>query len=190
MRPKTYTERPILFSAPMVLAILDGSKTQTRRNVKGEITNTEGAWLLNGQPMQDCPAVVGQCPYGQPGDRLWVRETWSYYGGDEYLYQQEPASVGYRADHVGDHLLGGRWRPSIYMPRWASRITLDITGVRLERAQDITRGDAMAEGCPFQNMANGPDPRAWFAETWVAINGADSWESNPWVWAIEFKRAS
>lgn len=75
------------------------------------------------------------------------------------------------------------------MPRWASRITLEITGVRLERLQDISRGDAMAEGCPHQNMAHGDDPRKWYADLWNDINGPGSWDKNPWVWVIEFKVA-
>ena len=79
------------------------------------------------------------------------------------------------------------WRPSIHMPRWASRISLGITSVRVERLQDISRGDAMAEGCPFPNMAQGPDPRDWYAELWGAINGPDSWAENPWAWVVEFK---
>ncbi|MGE5866558.1 MAG: hypothetical protein ACM32J_15885, partial [Rhizobacter sp.] len=90
-------------------------------------------------------------------------------------------------DHVPEHAV--RWKPSIHMPRAASRITLEGTGVRVERLQDISRGDAMAEGCPSPNMRDGDDPRKWYADLWDSINGASScWDANPWVWVVEFKR--
>jgi hypothetical protein len=85
---------------------------------------------------------------------------------------------------------GFKRRPSIHMPRIASRITLEITGVRVERLQDISRGDAMAEGCPFPNMAKGDDPRQWYTALWDQINGAGSWKTNPWVWVVEFKKVA
>lgn len=184
-------ERPILFSAPMVRALLAGTKTQTRRPVKGWALE----WLT--PPISFTPEYVAHpdnkaCPYGQPGDRLWVRETWRVCGGREYEYQQDRRQVMYRSTHQEDGFPltweSYTWRPSIFMPRWASRITLEVTKVRVERLQSISRGDAMAEGCPFPNMAKGDDPRQWYAELWDQINGAGAWDANPWVWAIDFKR--
>lgn len=193
-------ERGILFSAPMVRALLDGSKTQTRR-------------ALRVQPPEDCatistdffhPTVIDRrgdeqpgtemfgaytidgewgmkCPYGPPGDRLWVRETFRGPLDDD--------TFGYRATHSGPFSWETyTWRPSIFMPRIASRITLEVTDVRVERLNDISRGDAMDEGCPFPNMADGIDPREWYADVWEGINGAGSWAANPWVWALTFKR--
>ena len=185
-------ERPILFSAPMVKALLAGTKTQTRRVVKPQPVPSRTDLSLWGWHADDGMMVrtdeadgdIGpRCPYGQPGDRLWVRETWqtawSKYG------------VIYRADADDDSHLPkeGRmaWRPSIYMPRNLSRITLEITAVRVERLQEINRGDAMEEGCPFQNLATGDDPRQWYADLWQQINGPGSWDANPWVWVLEFQ---
>ena len=198
-------ERPILFSGAMVRALLAGTKTQTRRVVKpqpsngwafetppvfGRITSTHtkrgrfGAFLRRGIGT-DFPEIdLIPCPYGQPGDRLWVRES----------FARVPTACGsedivFAADYQdgSDRAAGVRYTPSIHMPRAVSRITLEITGVRVERLQDISRGDAMAEGCPFPNMAQGPDPRDWYAELWGAINGPDSWAENPWAWVVEFK---
>ena len=182
-------QRPILFSGPMVRALLDGSKTQTRRVAKakhlswieGSVLNfLDGKW--NQRPL----------PYGKTGDQLWVREGWrTFMELDKVAPKNIPAgtSVWYDAqDDVPFHpSCFGKGRPSIHMPRWASRITLEITGVRVERLHDITRGDAMAEGCPFPNMADGDDPRKWYSDLWNSINGTDSWDLNPWVWVIEFK---
>ena len=203
----TTKERPILFRAPMVRALLDGSKTQTRRVVKsqptggwgfdgayGRITSPHhkkgkfGAFIQRGVGTDFPETDLIVCPYGQPGDRLWVREAWSTHACfDRYAPSEltRIRSFHYWAD--GD-LVTGKKRPSIHMPRWASRITLEITSVRVERLQDISRGDAMAEGCPFPNMAQGDDPRQWYEQLWGEINGPDSWSANPWVWAIEFKR--
>lgn len=159
-------ERPILFSAPMVSAILDGRKTQTRRIVRiPEIVRSEGldnglttiewldkhesgpgfyAWMTE-YPDEGSASV--KCPYGIPGDRLWVRETWGYVGGSEYLYQQRSQDLGFRADwNALDPIPGGKWRPSIHMPRWASRLTLEITEIRVQRLQEISEEDAKAEG--------------------------------------------
>ena len=196
-------EHPIIFQGAMVRALLDGSKTQTRRCIKLPHQNPLGVWEPmtfggpNGGKTRDGNTIPEKrgiwhtrtghslcCPYGQPGDRLWVRETW---------LQTNPFSQG------GMHTYGYRasdeiefpdaiWKPSIHMPRDASRITLEVTGVRVERLQDISRGDAMAEGCPFPNMARGDDPRKWYADLWSSINGPGSWELNPWVWVVEFKR--
>ncbi len=189
-------ERPILFSGDMVRAILDGRKTQTRRVIKPQpysvspVTNTpfweEGS--LN-------------CPY-QIGDRLWVRETWAL---NPYLLEL-PAYV-YRADYepLSDILI--KWKPSIHMPRSASRITLEITGVRVERLQDISEQDAIAEGIESAQLPNEETCKLrWkdyqakfikcgffssidsFKSLWDSINvQKHPWESNPWVWVVEFK---
>jgi hypothetical protein len=146
-------ERPILFSAPMVRAILDGRKTQTRRVIKEKLMRGEGAHVNN-------------CQYGKPGDRLWVRETFCYH---DYL-----ARYLYKADGV----TGVKWKPSIFMPRIASRIMLEITGIRVERLQDISEEDAIAEGWPKSSD--------WYRSLWESINGQGSWVLNPWVWVIEF----
>lgn len=156
-------ERPILFSGPMVRAIREARKTQTRRVVK-EIDPDEFVSSNEADNLALC------CPYGAVGDRLWVRETWQGNQGD----------IRYGAD--GDSLHGyNGWRPSIFMPRWASRITLEVTGVRVERVQEISEEDAQAEGVAH---------RCDYKVVWDAINGKKyPWSSNPWVWVIEFKRA-
>lgn len=180
-------ERPILFSGPMVRAILDGRKTQTRRPVKP-------------QPFVATPSMfdISKCPFGQPGDRLWVRETWGlmahhdptdWHRGSVSGASEDAITPMFGVEHRANWKIENEnafWRPSIHMPLWASRITLEIVRVRVERVGDITRGDAMAEGCPFANMAKGPDPRVWFSDTWQSIYG--TWEANPWVWAVEFRR--
>jgi len=196
-------ERPILFSAPMVRAILAGTKTQTRRAVKAAHPD----WVrINPQPHQDdagrlCYGWDGNvgkplcCPYGQPGDRLWVRETWGFNPDFPGLL----AHICFRADRGHEHD-AINWRPSIHMPRAASRITLEVTGVRVERLQAISEADARAEG-----VAEAPLPmglmystaavmrtryREGFGQLWCDINGANSWDANPWVWAVEFKRVT
>jgi hypothetical protein len=192
-------ERPILFGAPMVRAILDGSKSQTRRVVRPckdidfgcELAAREIAGEVNAGKFQNSR-------YGKLGDRLWVKETtvkiedhgWI---GPIYAESDEGRQAlewGYGEpddpDHIPPHAI--KLRPSLFMPRSRSRILLEITDVRVERLQDISRGDAMAEGCPFPNMADGPDPREWFADIWRQINGSDSWAANPWVWVISFRR--
>ena len=206
-------ERPILFNGPMVRALLDGSKTQTRRVVNNTHRN-DGGFVLqdygkgwwpyrshdgesgcyldrrkDGDYYNEAPL---RCPYGRPGDRLWVRETWARDDEDGAVFYRADLGTNSGADDWERNRLDGapkyRWRPSIHMPRWASRITMEIVSVRVERLQDITRGDAMAEGCPFPNMADGSDPLKWYAELWEQINGPGSWAANPWVWVIEFKR--
>ncbi|MDT3707447.1 MAG: hypothetical protein ROZ09_11515 [Thiobacillus sp.] len=204
-------EHPILFSAPMVRALLAGTKTQTRRVVKvqpadlwpdGVECSSAARGLFRVLP-SDVQANIGArglmyaagcqsvgpiaCPYGQPGDRLWVRETWGPCDGGACYRVSERDGV------LPD---GGKWRPSIYMPRWASRITLEIVSVRVERLQDISEEDAKAEGCEPTSMGpNGirldvrqPTYRNGYAQLWNEINGPGSWEANPWVWVIEFKR--
>jgi hypothetical protein len=178
-------DHPILFSAPMVRALLDGSKTQTRRVVKPmhlPFVENLTANFLDGKwgerPM----------PYGQPGDRLWVREAWA-------PIRDGAKNAWYRADMCEATLNGAppgfRWRPSIHMPRWASRITLEVTGVRVERLVDISEADAIREGVSADKYAYKGLDRAYsraFSDLWENINGPGSWEANPWVWVIEFKR--
>jgi hypothetical protein len=189
-------ERPILFSAPMVRALLDGSKTQTRRVVNhrhlAQIDLQRGGCTANwSKPM----------PYGQPGDRLWVREngwerpertpkmmregadTWEpYYFDADGLTDQD--SEDFKA-------WGFKRRPSIHMPRTASRINLEITRVRVERLQDISERDAMAEGVKNSlHLPGGRFARENFEHLWWSINGEGSWEANPWVWVVEFKRVT
>lgn len=174
-------ERPILFSAPMVRAILEGRKTVTRRVVKPQ---TIRASLLHEQRPHWIDASNGhvvRCPYGQPGDRLWVRETWCSYGNGPI----------YRADYdkyspISDGI-GGPWKPSVHMPRWASRIALGIVSVRVERLQNLDDHDAMAEGADQIGDCEGAFV-AGFRRLWESINGPGSWDQNPWVWVIEFKR--
>lgn len=194
-------ERPMLFSAPMVRAILSGAKTQTRRVVKPRKCPDFGCELapceIAGEKGEDLHRL---CPYGQPGDRLWVREAWLDMARPGY----KPV-YAYRAElNSGEGFdvpPGVRWRPSIHMPRAASRITLEITGVRVERLQAISEADAIAEGVPNQTRLIGhsaktgcawgpPEPIAEYCTLWESINGPDSWAANPWVWVVEFKRAA
>lgn len=185
------TERPILFQGAMVRALLAGTKTQTRRVVKPQ------PWILAGELLcwkDDAltPEEMAQrCPCGVPGDRLWVRESHWWFRDEHdpetgYFPPKVTADdVEYRADGEKP---GRIWRPSIHMHRWASRILLEVTAVRVERLWSISRGDAMAEGCPFPNMAKGDDPRKWYYDLWEQINGHGSWAVNPWVWVVEFRR--
>lgn len=203
-------ERPILFSGEMVRAILEGRKTQTRRIVKPQPSDTflpqigEYQRTLtdrkDGEQFPDPVVRFGAsdenenypCPYGQPGDRLWVRETFAF-NGERFIY---------RADQYDDTMpslaiqAGGKWKPSIFCTRAASRITLEIVSVRVERLQDISCEDALAEGidhyCPGVTAAlrgeSESDPVQEYRELWESINGHSSWEQNPWVWVIEFQR--
>ncbi|HHW1634989.1 TPA: hypothetical protein ACUT84_003674 [Pseudomonas aeruginosa] len=214
-------ERPILFNDRMVRAILEGRKTVTRRVVKpkqaGRITGAAGPgmaaeYLGIDNDGSDCFSLL-QCPYGQPGDRLWVREAWAADAqvdaiAPRDLSQGEP--IWYPADfsvrQTGCSMISkGRGRPSIHMPRWASRILLEITAVRVERLQDITEDQAEAEGVERpENITNvdvwdGAErelfnamnqPRARFRRLWSDINGSESWDANPWVWVIEFERVT
>lgn len=211
-------ERPIIFSAPMVRAILGGAKTQTRRVVKPVGTDYHfvlqdygsGWWPFRSDDgessMKDDRETPHACPYGKPGDRLWVRETWQAFFDDEVPADRprgprhtlgQPARpdrksfVFYKADGpepVHPDGFQALWKSPIQLPRKYSRITLEVTGVRVERLQDISRGDAMAEGCPFPNMAYGTSPTQWFKDQWIDSHGPGEWRSNPWVWVVEFKR--
>ena len=180
-------ERPILFSGPMVQAILGGRKTMTRRVIKFPYIEIRDDGILASEyhepgterPSGLCHKVT--CPYGPPGDRLWVRET--YFNG--VGPGMEPGFY-YQADHVGQYL-SCPWKSSFFMPRHRSRITLEITAVRVERVQDIGDEDAEAEGLSWCNAAS---PRDKFQCLWNSLNAKRGygWEANPWVWVIAFKR--
>lgn len=221
-------ERPILFSAPMVRAILAGDKTLTRRDVTrlgefGQITefgpsDTAGYdWNFRDSAMRwhdlSHADLLKACPYGGPGDHLWVRETWQAWRLVNTAYDEwEPISVkeaaasrqhnfeygptSQRIEYRATNESTGPWTPSIHMPRWACRILLEVTGVRVERLQDISQADAYAEGAmswaqeqetPIKDL-NGGDDRMAFMALWESIGGTGSWDANPWVWVIEFKR--
>lgn len=216
---KQIKARPILFSAEMVRAILAGRKKQTRRVINPQ----PNAWVGRTQERVGVPYKSTQkkphknlfiweedngdryepikCPYGQPGDRLYVRETWANLNAD---FPTVAPHFVYRADNQDHGPV--TWRPSIHMPRAASRIILEITDIRVERVQDISEPDAMAEGCAM--LAKHPGNDGWisahkgvtptleegysyregFLFLWQVIYGMDSLKSNPWVWAITFKR--
>jgi hypothetical protein len=193
-------KRPILFSAPMVRALLDGSKTQTRRVVTPtpviDVRYAGGAYIPTGKHGDlaiDAPHISLASPYGQPGDRLWVRETWCHQWDDFTGYQED--KFFYRASTPDvQHVDGAEkspWKPSIHMPRAASRITLEITGVRVERLQDISEADAVAEGVKNSlHLPGGRFARENYEHLWWTINGDGSWEANPWVWVIEFRKVT
>lgn len=176
-------ERPILFSGEMVRAILEGRKTQTRRIVKikpYDSTDDLGAHLA---------VNMDACPYGRPGDRLWVRETWGKVA--------HPLRVVFRANLADDYQWGKgkpsqggfRWRPSIHMPRWASRINLEVKSIRAEKLNDISESDAIAEGINTDPIVgNTHNPIKSYKTLWENINGIGSWYKNPWVWVVEFKK--
>jgi len=161
---KIMKNKPILFSTPMVQALLAGQKTQTRRIKKDDI-----------------------CPYGKIGDLLWVKETFRLSKQSDNLPPSKDTFGHVMYEAGGGSNVYGKKRPSIFMPRSASRITLEITDIKVERLQDITRGDCMAEGCPFPNIQHGANPITWYRDLWNSINGAGSWLSNPYVWVLEFK---
>lgn len=238
-------EKPILFSAPMVRAILEGRKTQTRRALKGAVPPPPAMDAIhpNNQIKHPAPYLDSYCNATRteanprrmsrnwcwwtrddrqclpmfpvrwvPGDRLWVRETWcavddTAYGGEKW--------VDYRATprHSAEHPAGWdndpsdpvalKWRPSICMPRWASRITLEVTDVRVERLQAISEADAIAEGIEYRDGCWGtwdaagahtcggsPDPIEAYRCLWLNINGAGSWDANPWIVAVTFRRVA
>lgn len=230
------TDRPILFSAPMVRALLAGLKTQTRRIVKGLIGEAHHAphspvlWISEDEcvPLPSTDAVHC-CPYGQPGDRLWVKERWrvhTWYEDDGDI-SVEYADGHTQLAHIDDEDLWlrlwvqssddakkvygererytwkkgkspCRWRPSLFLPKCASRITLEITGVRVVRLQEISPSDAAAEGLSFDSarmdqwhvdgQCAAGDAVRCYAKLWESINGPGSWDANPWVWVVGFKR--
>jgi len=182
-------ERPIIFSSEMVRAIiLDGRKTQTRRVVRLPSWFQAITYVDDAQ-YKDCIERRVKCPYGGIGERLWCKET--------FIKCEEPDDDGnyiiyYRADYPNDKTFGP-CKPSIYMPRWASRITLEITGVRVERIQDITEEDAKAEGCEIGHGLTDDSPffaREAFQKLWDSINAKRGygWNENPWVFVISFKK--
>ena len=199
-------ERPIIFKDEMIRAILEGRKTQTRR-----VMNPQPEGGLDFTPFAPFGVVNGKgnpliCRYGAAGEHLWVRETWcevddTDLAGERWVdYRATPKySVSHPAgwENAPDDPEALKWRPSIHMPRWASRITLEITDVRVERLQDISRNDARAEGVAHQMVSSAalelddlPED-SWvggFRWLWQSINGPDSWDANPWVWVIEFRR--
>jgi len=203
-------ERPIIFSAPMVNAILEGRKTMTRRVVKPQpdhpqfgkrhmlATDDEGVDLyLHSSTLHR--AI--RCPYGTPGDRLWVRESGWERPERTAKMMREGADTWPRFAYVADgwseddHADFKRWgfkrRPSIHMPRWASRILLEITSVRVERLNDITVADAVAEGALVQREVDQfarVHAISMFSAIWQGIHGPGSWAANPWVWVVEFQR--
>lgn len=213
----------ILFSGPMIRALLSGQKTQTRRLVKlnghDGVQADHAPWRLVHGPRpghkKPCWAwqhtktisrvITEPCPYGVPGDLLRVRETWAAGACADGLspselyaptWLKDNGGLWYRADetqHPGLVSPRGRWRPSIHMPKWASRISLEIVSIRVERLQEISEDDACAEGTREPSVAaliGGGDvtERRVFSRLWEKINGKGSWESNPWVWALTFKR--
>lgn len=237
--------RPILFKEEMIRTILEGRKTQTRRVIKPQPAPGEIGSFGQGMPFIRSDKKNILCPYGQPGDQLWIREKWrigawredsgcfaiDYCDGPLREWRNDPTdrdgegfnklwiqcsdelhAKGIKPDddghyrwEVGQSPL--RWRTSRYMPRWASRITLEITGVRVERLQHISDADAIAEGVEGHYIEDGwywrnylltdedaaispmlNCPKESFRSLWQSINGADSWEANQWVWVIEFKR--
>ncbi|HBX8171721.1 TPA: hypothetical protein MIH42_16890 [Klebsiella pneumoniae] len=221
-------ERGMIFNGEMVRAILDGRKTQTRRIMKVQPEPSKSRpgdfWFSSkklesmvhisdfapgNSPIADYHLFIQEhcCPFGAVGDRIWVRETWARYNID-----QNSHDLAYRATTPADWPEEGRWRPSIHMPRWASRILLEITNVRIERLNAISPEDAESEGLECTNftgfgdepgLPSYPEPdvyfdplkKQWkeyppeaFAGLWESIYGEGSWKANPWVWVIEFKR--
>lgn len=183
-------ERQIIMSGPMVRAILDGRKTQTRRPVKKPIVLD---WLGQFLPEFIAAPENHLSPYGYPGDRLWVRET---HAGDNLC------GWVYRADHPDADISAGelddgeqslrRWVPSIHMPREACRLVLEVAGVRVERLQGISEADAMAEGAPAVPEEQKVAPAQaleWYRRLWDSLNAKRApWASNPWVWVVDFRR--
>ncbi|WP_068634939.1 hypothetical protein [Thauera butanivorans] len=199
-------EHPVLFTGSMVRAIMEGRKAQTRRKVKpkqmGRITGPIGPGMAaeyHGIDNDGCAFYSTlQCPYGQPGDRLWVRENGWERPQRTPRMMREGADTWepyyYDADGITDEDAADlkRWgfkrRPSIHMPRHCCRLVLEITGVRIERLQDISEADAKAEGIPQSYLSPSRIPE--FSDIWESINGPGSWGANPWVWVIEFKRVT
>lgn len=219
------SEKPIIFFAPMVRALLDGRKTMTRRIIKADKRFTPsgsyagdrwwmrphsgGGWIAtNGGPdaFMETQSTGFKCPYGQPGDTLWVLECWRPWSDDypsvEYKADAHrttvhcPTAWSLYLERSLKHHAPSEWRPSIHMPRWASRITLQVESVRVERVQEITESDAKAEGvppCEFipDGLSEAGTPLGYvteFACLWDDIHGPGAWDRNEWVWCISFKR--
>lgn len=226
-------EHPILFSAPMIRALLDGSKTQTRRICKSQpysngfhfdghdilchndylppsamlMDYREGGEIYTTSDMEGWGFC---CPYGQPGDKLWVRETFIHIDDEGDKFDGMGSQTYYAASgNFEDNTRwlrerGLKWKPSIHMPRAASRILLEVVSVRVEQLQEISEADALAEGidtdrmlerqdsydiiCAGTSAAGRATPQSMFGELWESINGAGSWDANLFVWVVEFKR--
>ena len=196
-------ERPILMTTESVKAILDGRKSQTRRVIKPQIQWLSDAWYWR-HPKYDngdgvdyfhskqitdsvMKLIRGCCPHGQVGDRLWVRETWT----DLWMAEMDLGDIIFKATPPNVRHQVEKWKPSMFMPRWASRITLEITGLRVERLQEISPVDCSEEGINRTGdiIVSGKYMRATFSKLWDSLNakrGYD-WETNPWVWVIGFK---
>ncbi|AYW39447.1 hypothetical protein [Pseudomonas aeruginosa] len=215
MSVETPRERPILFNDQMVRAILEGRKTVTRRAVKDTgFYAIDAAIHGNEVALREREALSTRCPFGQPGDRLWVRETHAQVfevdipdgrpagpigtAGSpgrpdwkcRYVYRSDGEMPNVQWHHVGDSQ-PVRWTPSIHMPRRASRILLEITAVRVERLQDITPNQCIAEGAwreKDKELGRGQEAIAAFADLWRSTGG--DWDANPWVWVVEFKRVT
>ncbi|MGA1853077.1 hypothetical protein VH570_19775 [Sphingobium sp. HT1-2] len=203
-------DRPILFSAPMVRALIDGRKTQTRRIAKFieqsghqfHVHNAHGGWF--GPECRVADVATDYAPFAV-GDRLWVKETWRAGRGYDDVRPRDMAHfsrIWFEADGCNDNAdaIGRKARPSIFMPRWASRLTLVVTDVRVERLQACSEADALAEGA-YRGKASGriadnqaamclgdwfASARGWYADLWDRINGLGAWEANPWVIAVSF----
>jgi hypothetical protein len=204
------TERPIPFRDWEVRAILDGRKTQTRRVMKVQpypdsivtVEHYNQTVIDRHGDMQPGPEIFGahwddgetgiRCPYGAPGDTLWVREAWRAWSQyDDWPPSRLPPGVDVQYIADASAPWASRYRSPRFMPRWASRLTLEIKSVHVERLQDISEDDARAEGWPGPITETGfpiASPLAWFANVWTSINGAGAWEANPWVWVISFER--
>lgn len=193
-------EHPILFNTAMVQAILDGRKTQTRRVVKPQPIGKSfddplhGKWLklnFGGLLLPTVKDLPMHSPYGQIGDRLWVRETYGTkirnVGGaphESYAYKADnPDEINFYDCNGNGYPI--KWKPSIHMPRKASRIQLEITNIRVELLNDISEADCIKEGVGSPILRDCKKPK--FMQLWESINGAGSWDKNPWVWVIEFK---
>lgn len=187
-------ERGVIFNGEMVRAILHGRKTQTRRPIKWKQTRfteigerEDGSnWPCSEDAEHACD-FWHPCPFGAVGDRIWVRETWA-------SGLSTKSTLAYRATHKREDLEDGfydtiKWTPSIHMPRWASRILLEITNVRVERLQSITLGDICKEvGCGLYDFRPATYGFQVWEELWKSIYGAENWQANPWVWVISFER--
>ncbi|HAV2098142.1 TPA: hypothetical protein JHJ89_004420 [Escherichia coli] len=197
-------ERGVVFNDDMVRVILEGRKTQTRRPVKNVRADN---CLVIRKPTKKRNGVYthvmdalehGLCPFGNVGDRIWVRETFNAFWLDNDVIQEIKDGVSlaselcdYKADYSDSSKPAEGWTPSIHMPRWASRILLEITDVRVERLHDMSEADAKAEGAsPVTYKITPPEAvyRVGFGDIWRGIYGQENWLSNPWVWVIEFKR--
>ncbi len=211
-------EHPILFKGEMVTAILEGRKTQTRRLIKPQPFSTaDGSWHIELNPRVGFNSqrtlrnmLPYHCPHGQPGDRLWVKETWAIICNaalplcscetdeerkvNHYVEYRADTGNPYPGEWPEDEAKGNdeapKWKSSMFMPRWASRITLEIVNVRVERLQDIDNHESWKEGIQEFGkwIENEGVARDEYARLWNRINGAGSWEENPWVWVVEFKR--